>query len=341
MIKVDIISGFLGAGKTTLISKLLKDKSEDEKVVLIENEFGEIGIDKGFLKNTGININEINSGCICCSLVGDFYEALLKVIDEYKPDRIIIEPSGVGKLSDIIKVVKRVEGIKLNIYSTVVDAGKAKLYSKNFREFFNDQIESASCVILSKTQLTSQEKKAEALNIIKEINPNVKVVTTDWEVLDTKTLIEVMENSIKKKHHHEHDENCECWHHHEHDDHCECEHHHEHDENCESHNGETCSCGHNHEHHHHDADEVFESYGYETINKYSKEEIEDILNNMDEKVIRAKGIVEDKDGGWLFFDYVPQLVDVRKGEPNYTGLITIISTKDLDIEPIKKKFGVN
>lgn len=367
MIKVDIISGFLGAGKTTLISKLIKEQFKSEKVVLIENEFGEIGIDGGFLKEAGVIINEMNSGCICCSLVGDFEESLQQVVDTYKPERIIIEPSGVGKLSDIIAAVKTIDGIKINTYSTIVDATKAKLYAKNFKEFFNDQIEAASCVILSKTQNASEEKLKEAVEIIKGINAKARVVTTSWDSLSANDLLNVMEGSINlfKEDsnetcgcgHHHHNEECGCGHHHEDDESCDCHNHHEHDDNCSckhdhdescscnhhhEHN-EDCECGHHHEHHHNHvhADEYFTSLGYETINKYTSEELNQILSNLDDDIVRAKGIVQDNNGKWLFFDYVPGEVDIREGNPAYTGLITVIGTKSMDVEKIKKAFGVN
>lgn len=306
MIKVDIISGFLGAGKTTLISKLLKEKLNKENVVLIENEFGEIGIDGGFLKDSGIIINEMNSGCICCSLVGDFEKSLQEVIDTYNPDRIIIEPSGVGKLSDIIKAVKKIEGLDINIYSTVVDVLKAKIYSRNFKDFFNDQIKTASCILLSKTQNAKEEKIKESINIIKELNPNAKVVTTPWDKLTTDDLLNVMESNTEIIHTHNH---------------CDCKHNH---------------C-HHHDHHNH-AEDTFISLGYETINKYSKEELYDILSNLDENILRVKGMVLDESDNWLFFDYVPNEINIRKGSPNYTGLISVIGLKDLNEEKIKKVF---
>ena len=334
MIKVDIISGFLGAGKTTLISKLLKEKLNKEKVVLIENEFGEIGIDSGFLKNSGVIVNEMNSGCICCSLVGDFEKSLQEVIDTYKPERVLIEPSGVGKLSDIIKAVKTIDGLKINSYSTVVDVSKVKIYSKNFKEFFNDQIEAASCVILSKTQNVNDNKIKEAIDIVKELNPKSRIVTTPWDSLSVDDLLNVMEGSVKLFDDHDHSHsNHE---HHHHDDHSHCDHEHHHHE-------DHSHCDHDHghcEHDHHHAEDVFTSVGFETINKYSKEELEDILANLDDNILRAKGIVQDKENNWLFFDYVPKEVDVRVGSPAYTGLITVIGSKDIDLDKIKKAFGV-
>ncbi|MCF0108613.1 MAG: GTP-binding protein [Erysipelotrichaceae bacterium] len=393
MVKVDIISGFLGAGKTTLIAKLINERFRGEKVVLVENEFGEIGIDGGFLKHAGIEIKEINSGCICCSLVGDFEEALKKVVETYEPERIVIEPSGVGKLSDIIKAINTVEGLEINSASTVVDAKKCRVYSKNFKEFFNDQIEAAPCVILSKTADMSDEKLEEAVNVIKAINPKARIITTNWKELDGNDIMKVMEGSFEllnkddvcpvcghshgdhehhhhdheheHEHHHEHDEECECCcehehHHHDHDEECECghehhhhdhEHHHEHDEECECghehhhhDHDEECECGHHHHdhdhhHHHHHADEVFTSIGIETIRKYTKAELEEILGKLDENILRAKGIVMNKDGGWLFFDFVPGDIDVREGEPAYTGLITVIGSK-VDEAAIRELFGV-
>ena len=322
MTKIDIFSGFLGAGKTTLIKKLIKEAYAGEKLVLIENEFGEIGIDGGFLADAGIEITEMNSGCICCSLVGDFSKALGKVLEEYHPDRIIIEPSGVGKLSDVIKAASTVcgEDAVLNAFTTVVDANKCKMYMKNFGEFFGDQIKHASCIVLSHTQTTKDAKLEEALHIIKENNAEAVVVTTPWDSLDGKAILsamekrdtlaeemEKMEHEHKHHHHHEHDEECGCGHHHhehdeecgcghnhhEHDEECGCEHHHhEHDEECgcghhhhehDHEHEEGCSCGcHDHEHHHHHADEVFQSFGKETTKKFGREELEAILESFDE-----------------------------------------------------------
>ena len=368
MIKANIISGFLGAGKTTLISKLIKEAFSDEKVVLIENEFGEIGIDGGFLKESGIVINEMNSGCICCSLVGDFEESLKEVIKTYNPTRIIIEPSGVGKLSDVIKAVESVGGIEISSYSTVVDTNKARIYSKNFKEFFNDQVETASCVILSKTKNAEIEKLKETVEIVKLLNPLGRVITTDWDLLDGKEILKVMEGSVDlfkhecgcghhDEHHHEHE--CGCSHHdeHHHEHECGCshhdEHHHEHECGCghhdEHHHEHECGCGHHDEHHHehecgcghhHHAEEHFTSIGIETINKYSKEDLQNILSQLDNSILRAKGIVQDYDEKWLFFDFVPEEIDIREGNPSYTGLITVIGTKDTDVDSIKKLFGV-
>ena len=342
MTKIDIISGFLGSGKTTLIRKLLNETLKNEKVVLIENEFGEIDVDSDFLKDTSIEIKSINAGCICCSLQGDFEEALKKVIETYSPDRIIIEPSGVGKLSDVTKAVKTVEEAKINALCTIVDARKCKIYAKNFKEFFNDQIKAATCIIMSKTQTISEEKLKEAYAIIKEINPEARIMTTAWDNLYGSTILTVMEQNINildDEHEcscgcgHHHDEHCECGHDHHHDEHCECEHEHHHDEHCE--------CGHDHHHHHHDhdADEIFNSVGFETIRKYSKEELEDMLSKLDENILRAKGIVENVEGGWINFDYVSGDIDIREGNPAYTGLISVIGSH-VDHDTIKEIFNL-
>ena len=367
MTKIDIISGFLGSGKTTLIRKLLNETLKNEKVVLIENEFGEIDVDSDFLKDTSIEIKSINAGCICCSLQGDFEEALKKVIETYSPDRIIIEPSGVGKLSDVTKAVKTVEEANINALCTIVDARKCKIYAKNFKEFFNDQIKAATCIIMSKTQTISEEKLKEAYAIIKEINPEARIMTTAWDNLYGSTILTVMEQNINildDEHecscgcgHHHHDEHCECGHDHHHDEHCECEHDHHHDEHCECehehhhdehcecehehHHDEHCECGHDHHHHHHDhdADEIFNSVGFETIRKYSKEELEDMLSKLDENILRAKGIVENVEGGWINFDYVSGDIDIREGNPAYTGLISVIGSH-VDHDTIKEIFNL-
>ena len=350
MTRTDVFSGFLGAGKTTLIQKLIQDVYRHEKTVIIENEFGEIGIDGGFLEASGIEVREINSGCICCSLQGDFEESLKKVLDTYHPDRIVIEPSGVGKLSDVIKAIEKVDGLEINSACTVVDAARAKVYSRNFGEFFNDQIASAGCVILSRTQLVSDEKLHQAVEIVKAINPKARIVTTPWDELTGKAILKVMEGAVSlmdEHEHHHHDEHCDCGchEHHHHDEHCDCgshEHHH-HDEHCDCgshehhHHDEHCDCG-CHEHHHH-ADEVFTSVGFETIRKFTKEELESILSKLDEQILRAKGIVKNAEGGWLFFDYVPGDTDVREGSASYTGLITVIGSKVDELE-LKKLFGV-
>ena len=383
MTKIDIISGFLGAGKTTLIQKLIKEVYAGKKVVLVENEFGEIGIDGGFLKDSGIVVNEINSGCICCTLQGDFRNALHEVVKKYSPDHIIIEPSGVGKLSDILAVVKDVEGLQLNSYSTVVDAKRCEIYHKNFKEFFDDQISTAACVILSRTQLVDEETLQKDIAIIRELNHDARIITTPWDDLSGQAIIEAMEGSTdgfpeleeeeeccccgcgchdddddccgEHEHHHHRDEEecCGCGsheheeHHHEHhhDDEERCHHHHEEEEHDEE---ECCCCGHDHhdhEHHHHhhhhghDADEVFTSIGIETVNKYSVEDIALALSELDEHIIRAKGIVPSTDGSWLFFDYVPGDADIRIGSPAYTGLITVIGDQ-VDVDRIKEIFAV-
>ena len=369
MSKVDIISGFLGAGKTTLIKKLIKECFNNEKVVLIENEFGEIGIDGSFLKDAGIEITEMNSGCICCSLVGDFSEALKKVVDEYHPDRIIIEPSGVGKLSDVIKAVLDTESdeLELNSFIDVIDAKKCRVYHVNFGEFFNNQIEHASTIILSRTQDVTQTKLEEALNIIKEINDKATIITTPWDELTGETIMNAIEKTALLTldedvcpvcgHHHEHhhhDEDCECGCHHEHhhhDEDCDCGCHHEH-----HHHDEECECGHHHEHHHHEhdcgcghhhhhhADEVFSSIGKETVRIFTSEEIANVLDKLSEDVtlgtvLRAKGILKSTDNQWIHFDYVPGEFDIRFGSADYTGRLCVIG-KDLVEDKIWELFGV-
>ena len=325
MTKIDIFSGFLGAGKTTLIKKLLKEAYKGEQVVLIENEFGEIGIDGGFLKEAGVEIREMNSGCICCSLVGDFGTALKEVIAKYEPQRIVIEPSGVGKLSDVIKAVQKIENeveIKLNSFTTVVDATKCKMYMKNFGEFFSNQIEYAGTVILSRTDKASEEKIAAALEIIRGLNQTAAVITTPIEKLSGEKILDTMENNRSLEKELMDEEVCPvCGGHHAH------EHHHDHDH-------EECGCGHDHDHHHHHhADEVFTSWGKETTKKYTKEGIHEILealsNHNDEygMVLRAKGMVEGEDGQWIYFDMVPGEADVREGAPEYTGRICVIGSK--------------
>ena len=368
MSKVDVISGFLGAGKTTLIQKLIKDVFAGKKVVLVENEFGEIGIDGGFLQEAGITINEINGGCVCCTLQGDFHDALEKVENTYHPDHIIIEPSGVGKLSDILSIVKSVEGLELNSYSAVVDAKRCKIYHKNFKEFFDDQISTACCVILSRTQLVSEDKLNEDVSIIRELNPDVRIITTPWDDLNGESIYEAMTGSSngfpegleeldfdeeEHEHHHPHDEEeheCCCGHHHE-EEH-ECCHHHDHSEEIE-HANEGLSEGnkvhigggehehHHHHHHHHglDADDVFDSIGIETVNRYTEDDIREALKGLGENIVRAKGIVPATDGSWLFFDYVPGDVDIRTGKAAYTGLITVIG-EHVDVENIKTLFRV-
>ena len=332
MTKIDIISGFLGAGKTTLIKKLLSDAYKGEQVVLIENEFGEIGIDGGFLKEAGIEIREMNSGCICCSLVGDFGKSLHEVVDTYHPDRILIEPSGVGKLSDVIKAVQDVQGeidAELNSFTTVVDVTKCKIYRKNFGEFFSNQIEYAGAVILSRTDKAKPEKIQESVALLRELNEKAPIITTPIEQLPGEKILETMESSksledellaevAKEAHDHEHH------HHHDHEEH---EHHH-HDGEC------SCGCGHHHHDHegHHHADEVFTSWGKETIHTYTKDEVSAILKTLEEdgsygNVLRAKGMVAGADGEWIYFDMVPEEHEVRTGAPEYTGRICVIGAE--------------
>ncbi len=372
MTKIDVYSGFLGAGKTTLIKKLIKEAYAGEKVVLIENEFGEIGVDGGFLKDSGVNITEMNSGCICCSLVGDFAKALKQVEEQYAPDRIIIEPSGVGKLSDVIRAVERanVENSVLNAFCAVVDANKCKMYMKNFGEFFIDQVKNASCVVLSHTTGMSEEKLHACIEALKAVNPDANYVTAEWDKLDGKTILAAMEKKdsldaeLKKlaeeyehEHHHhdddDDDDDCCCHdhehehehHHHDDDDDCCChdhehEHHHHHDDD----DDDDCCCHeheHEHEHHHHHADEVFTSWGLETAHKFTKEELKNALQALqnEEKygtVLRAKGIV---DGGehWWHFDYVPGEPDVRTGAAGATGRLCVIGCK-LNEDALKELF---
>lgn len=367
MSRVDVISGFLGAGKTTLIQKLIKDVFAGKKVVLVENEFGEIGIDGGFLQEAGITINEINGGCVCCTLQGDFHDALEKVENTYHPDHIIIEPSGVGKLSDILSIIKSVEGLELNSYSAVVDAKRCKIYHKNFKEFFDDQISTACCVILSRTQMVNEEKLNEDVSIIRELNPDVRIITTPWDDLNGESIYEAMTGSSngfpegleeldfdeeEHEHHHHDEEEHECCCGHHHDEEHECCHHHDHSAEIE-HANEGLSEGnkvhigggehehHHHHHHHHglDADDVFDSIGIETVNRYTEDDIREALKGLGENIVRAKGIVPAADGSWLFFDYVPGDVDIRTGKAAYTGLITVIG-EHVDVENIKTLFRV-
>ena len=396
--KIDIISGFLGAGKTTLIKKLLKDAFKGEQVVLIENEFGEIGIDGGFLKEAGIEIREMNSGCICCSLVGDFGASLKEVISKYHPDRILIEPSGVGKLSDVIKAVQGVAeetGLVLNSYTTVVDAKKCKMYMRNFGEFFNNQVEYAGAIIMSRTDIVDEAKAQAAMELLREINPKAAIITTPIEKLEGAKILEVMEHPVSleqemmeeevcpecghvhehghhhhdhdheehehhhdheehEHHHHDHDhEECGCGHdhdheeheHHHHDhDHEECgfghdhDHHHHHD-----HDHDECGCGHDHHHHHH-ADEVFTSWGRETIKKYTRENLEKILETLSETeeygiILRAKGMLPAEDGTWIYFDMVPEETEIRSGAPEYTGRLCVIGSK-LNEDKLAELFGL-
>jgi G3E family GTPase len=419
MVKIDIISGFLGAGKTTLIKKLLKEAFEGEQVVLIENEFGEIGIDGGFLKDAGIEIREMNSGCICCSLVGDFGASLKEVVEKYHPDRILIEPSGVGKLSDVIKAVQGVEedvDIQLNSYTTVVDAKKCKMYMRNFGEFFDNQVQYAGAIIMSRTDIVDEKKAMESMELLRSINEKAAIITTPIEKLDGKKILEVMEHPVSladellkeehehhhhhdhddecgcghdhdhEHHHHDHDEECDCGHdhdhehhhhdhdeecscghdhdhehhHHDHDDECGCghdhdhEHHHDHDEECgcghdhdhEHHHDhdEECGCGHHHDHHHHHADEVFTSWGRETIKKFTREGLEKMLESLSASeeygvILRAKGMLPAEDGTWIYFDMVPEETEIREGSPEYTGRLCVIGSK-LNEEKLVKLFGV-
>ena len=420
MVKIDIISGFLGAGKTTLIKKLLKEAFEGEQVVLIENEFGEIGIDGGFLKDAGIEIREMNSGCICCSLVGDFGASLKEVVEKYHPDRILIEPSGVGKLSDVIKAVQGVEedvDIQLNSYTTVVDAKKCKMYMRNFGEFFDNQVQYAGAIIMSRTDIVDEKKAMESMELLRSINEKAAIITTPIEKLDGKKILEVMEHPVsladellkeehEHHHHHDHDDECDCGHdhdhehhHHDHDDECGCghdhdhEHHHDHDDECgcghdhdhehHHHHGhddecgcghdhdhehhhhdhdecgcghdhdhehhhhdhdDECGCGHHHDHHHHHADEVFTSWGRETIKKFTREGLEKMLESLSASeeygvILRAKGMLPAEDGTWIYFDMVPEETEIREGSPEYTGRLCVIGSK-LNEEKLAKLFGV-
>ena len=412
--KIDIISGFLGAGKTTLIKKLRKEAYADEQVVLIENEFGEIGIDGGFLKEAGIQIREMNSGCICCSLVGDFGTSLKEVVDKYHPDRILIEPSGVGKLSDVIKAVQGVQGdvdIVLNSYTTVVDAKKCKMYMRNFGEFFNNQVEYAGAIIMSRTDIIDEKKAQQAMELLRGINAKAAIITTPIEKLDGKKILEVMEKPVSleeelmaeeevcpecghvhehgEHHHHDHEDECGCGHdhdehdhHHDHDEHehhhdeCGCdhdhdehehhhdheghEHHHDHDDECgcghdhdehehhhEHHHDHDheCGCGHDHhDHHHHHADEVFTSWGRETIKKYTREGLEKMLEALSASedygiILRAKGMLPAEDGTWIYFDMVPEETEIREGAPEYTGRLCVIGSK-LKEDKLAELFGL-
>lgn len=392
MTKIDIFSGFLGAGKTTLIRKLIAEAYKGEKLVLIENEFGEIAIDGGFLRDAGVEITEMNSGCICCTLVGDFTKALKKVMDEYAPDRIIIEPSGVGKLSDVAAAVSRVEGAVIGAKITVVDAGKCRMYMRNFGEFFNDQVENADLIVLSRTDTASEEKIMTAVALLKGLNDHAGLITTPWAQLDGAQIRAAMdENGLKAElehmehehHHHHHDDDddddeCCCGHHHhdededgheccrdrdhEHhhhdDDEDECchdhehehhhdddehdHHHHEHDENC------TCGChGHDHDHehhHHHHADEMFASWGMETPRKFGEGELRAILDKLQDEakygvILRAKGIVDSSDGEWIYFDYVPGEIDIRRGAAAVTGRLCVIGSK-INEQALKELFNI-
>ena len=346
MTKIDIISGFLGAGKTTLIKKMIAEAYQGEKLVLIENEFGEINIDGGFLKDSGVQISEMSAGCICCSLVGDFGKALKDVHQQFHPDRILIEPSGVGKLSDVIVAVENTVAeepdMKLNAFVTVADASKVKVYMKNFGEFYNNQIEAAGTIILSRTQKMSQEKLEAAVAMLREKNPDAAILTTPWDQLDGKALLSAVEkvslaDELLEKMQREHAEHEHEHHHHDHDHH---EHdHHEHDEHC------TCGChDHDHEHHHHHhADEVFTSWGVETPHIYTESQIEEILKALDGgeygAILRAKGIVSCGDGKWIHFDYVPEEHDIRFGPADYTGRLCVIGSQ-LREDELKKLFAL-
>ncbi len=352
MTKIDIFSGFLGAGKTTLIKKLISEAYKGEKVVLIENEFGEIGIDGGFLKEAGIEITEMNSGCICCSLVGDFAEALKKVLDEYSPDRIIIEPSGVGKLSDVIRAVEGVEteNAKLNAFTTVVDAKKCKMYIKNFGEFFCDQVEHASAIVLSHTAGLDESKLHNCIELLREHNDDATIITTDWAELDGTAILDAIESKNTLAHHlHDLEENTvcpECGHHHHRDD--EHEHHHHHDDEHEHHHHDDEHEHHHHhddehEHHHH-ADDVFASFGKETAKKFTPEFIKSALSALEDEekygiILRAKGIVAGDSGEWIHFDYVPGEPDIRTGSADITGRLCVIGSK-INEEAIAELFGV-
>ena len=375
MTKIDIFSGFLGAGKTTLIKKLIKESFAGQKVVLIENEFGEIGIDGGFLKESGIQINELNAGCICCSLVGDFRAALQQMVEQYHPDRIVIEPSGVGKLSDVTRSVEGVAehlDVQLSSFVTVADVNKVKMYMKNFGEFYDDQISHASCIILSRTQNATEEKIAAAVAMLREKNPTATIVTTAWDALTGEQILKAMstkddfkaeliamaakanaehahedeEEEHEHHHHHDHDddhdEHCCCGHHHDHDDDDEDEHEHHHHHDHDDHD-EHCCCGHHHHHHHdHDADEVFTSWGVETAKKFSKADIEHALTELDTgnygMILRSKGIVDGGADGWLEFDYVPGEWEVRARGADVGGKLVVIGSK-LDEKAIAALFG--
>ena len=385
MTKIDIVSGFLGAGKTTLIKKMVKEAYQGEKLVLIENEFGEISIDGGFLKESGVQISEMSSGCICCSLVGDFNKALKDVHQQFAPDRILIEPSGVGKLSDVIvaveNTVKDVPDMKLNSFVTVADATKVKVYMKNFGEFYNNQIESAGTIILSRTQKLTQEKLEAAVALLREKNPNAAILTTPWDELDGKTILSAIEkvsladellarmqaehaaDEAEHHHHHDHDEDDDHDHccHHDHEEHDHCHHDHDEDEHCHHHehdhedhdehehhhhhhDGEECDdphCGCHHHHHH--ADEVFTSWGVETVKVFTESELETILTALDSgdygAILRAKGIVHSEDGKWLHFDFVPEEHQVRFGAADYTGRLCVIGSQ-LKEDKLAELFGL-
>ena len=383
MTKIDIFSGFLGAGKTTLIRKLIEEAYKGQKIVLIENEFGDIAIDGGFLQDAGVEITEMNSGCICCTLVGDFKTALEEVIEKYQPDRVIIEPSGVGKLSDVAKAVASVaDHAEMGAKITVVDATKCKMYIRNFGEFFNDQVQYADVIALSRTAGIKEEKLMTAVQMLKELNPDAQIVSTPWEDLTGDQFMAAMEHRSTlaqelaemasheeehEHHHHHHDENEEHEHHHHHHDEDEEHehHHHHHDEDEEHehhhhhhdeeehehhhhHDGEECGCGHHHHHdhdgHHHHADEIFTSWGAETPKKYTEEEVRNILDQLGDEekygmVLRAKGMLNANDSEWIYFDYVPEEVDIRKGAPILTGRFCVIGSK-IKEDALKELFGI-
>ena len=374
MTRIDIFSGFLGAGKTTLIRKLISEAYKGEKLVLIENEFGEIAIDGGFLKDAGVQITEMNSGCICCTLVGDFEKALKKVMDEYAPDRIIIEPSGVGKLSDVARAVEKVEGASVGAKVTVVDAGKCRMYMRNFGEFFNDQVENADLIVMSRTDTASESKVLAASEMLKKLNPTAGLITTPWSKLDGMQIKEAMDGDALKKemehmeheaheHHHHHDDGdeCCCGHDHDHDEH---EHHHHHDDSDECccghdhdehehhhhHDDDECCCGHDHDHdghehhHHHHADEIFTSWGVETPKKFTEAGLRAALEELSDAekfgtILRAKGIVDAADGEWIYFDYVPGEPDIRRGSAAVTGRLCVIGSK-LNEQALKELFEI-
>ncbi len=376
MTRIDIFSGFLGAGKTTLIRKLIREGYHGEKLVLIENEFGEIAVDGAFLQDAGVQITEMNSGCICCTLVGDFTKALKKVMDDYAPDRILIEPSGVGKLSDVAKAVERVDGAVIGAKVTVVDANKAKMYARNFGEFFNDQVSTADIIVLSRTDSTNDAKTLAAVELLRGINATASLITTPWDQLSGAQIREVMDQNALEKmkeelahehehhHHHDHDEDecddpeCECHHHHHDDDdddeHEHHHHHHDHDEDeCDD---PECECHHHHDdddddehehhhhHHHHHADEIFTSWGMETPKKFTEQALRDILNALQDEerfgvILRAKGLVDSGEGEWLYFDYVPGEIDLRRGAAAVTGRFCVIGSK-LNESALKELFNL-
>ena len=392
MAKIDIFSGFLGAGKTTLIRKLIKEAYQGEKLVLIENEFGDIAIDGAFLQDAGVQITEMNSGCICCTLVGDFTKALRQVITDFNPDRILIEPSGVGKLSDVAAAVSHVEGAEIGSMVTVVDAGKAKMYARNFGEFFSDQVATANLIVMSRTGVVSDHKVEEATALLREMNPGAGLITTPWENLDGEQIRAAMQENglraemerMEHEHHHHHhddddDEACECHHHHHHDDDEEhecCHHHHDDDDDDDEHehhhhhhhddddghecchhhhdddDDDECECHHHHDgdeehghhHHHHHADEIFGSWGMETPRKFSESELRDKLEALSDEekygtVLRAKGIVNANDGDWIYFDYVPGEMDIRRGAPAVTGRFCVIGAKIRE-DALKELFNI-